>query len=72
MLIKKKQLEMDAEQLTGSKLRMEYDKTIYCHLAYLTLCAEYITQNARLDESQAKSTLLGEVSTTSDKQMIPL
>ena len=24
------------EQLTGSKLGKEYDKTVYCHPAYLT------------------------------------
>ena len=30
------QLEPDMEQWTGSKLRQEYDKAVYCHLAYLT------------------------------------
>ena len=34
--VKKQQLELDMEQLTGSKLGQEYDKTVYCHLAYLT------------------------------------
>ena len=29
-------LEPDAEQLTGSKLRKEYDKAVYCHPVYLT------------------------------------
>ena len=29
-------LEPDAEQLTGSKLRKEYDKAVYCHSVYLT------------------------------------
>ena len=33
--------------------------------------AEYIMWNARLDESQARIRLLGEMSTTSDMQMIP-
>ena len=33
---KKQQLELDMEQQTGSKLRKEYDKAIYCHPAYLT------------------------------------
>ena len=32
----KQQLELDMEQLTGSKLGKEYDKAIYCHPAYLT------------------------------------
>ena len=35
------------------------------------LHAEYITQNARLDESQAEIRFSGEISTTSDMQMIP-
>ena len=43
MLVKKPQLELDMEQLTGSKLGKEYVKAVYCHLAYLpsiqsTLC----------------------------------
>ena len=36
MLVKKQQLELDIEQLTGSKLEKEYIKAIYCHPAYLT------------------------------------
>ena len=34
--VKKQQLELDMEQLTGSKLGKEYIKTVYCHPAYLT------------------------------------
>ena len=34
--IKKKQLELDMEQLTDSKLGKEYVKAIYYHPAYLT------------------------------------
>ena len=41
------------EQWTGSRLGKEYVKDVYCHLAYLTY-AEYIMQNARLDEAQAR------------------
>ena len=33
---KKQQLELDMEQQTGSKLRQEYIKAVYCHPAYLT------------------------------------
>ena len=33
---KKQQLELDMEQWTGSKLRKEYVKAVYCHPAYLT------------------------------------
>ena len=33
---KKQQLEMDIEQVTGSKLEKEYVKAVYCHPTYLT------------------------------------
>ena len=36
MLVKKQQLESDMEQRTGSKLRKEHVKAVYCHSAYLT------------------------------------
>ena len=36
MQVKKQQLAMDMEQLTGSKLEKEYVKAVYCHPAYLT------------------------------------
>ena len=36
MQVKKQQLEPDMEQQTGSKLRKEYIKAVYCHPAYLT------------------------------------
>ena len=36
MQVRKQQLELDMEQLTGSQLGKEYDKAIYCHPAYLT------------------------------------
>ena len=45
MLVKKQQLELDMELQTGSKLGKEYIKAVYCHPA------EYIMQNARLDEA---------------------
>ena len=32
----KAMLELNMEQLTGSKLGKEYCKAIYCHLVYLT------------------------------------
>ena len=35
MQVKKQQLELDMEQQTGSKLGIEYVKTVYCHPAYL-------------------------------------
>ena len=36
MQVKKKQLELDMEKQTGSKLRKEYVKAVYCHPAYFT------------------------------------
>ena len=36
MQVKKQQLELDMDQQTGSKLRKEYVKAIYCHSVYLT------------------------------------
>ena len=61
------------EQLTDSKLGKEYDKSVYCHPAYLTyMQSKYIMRNAGLDEAQAGSRFPGEISTTSDTRMIPL
>ena len=53
MQVMKQQLEQDIEQQTGSKSGKEYVKAIHCQPAYLISMAEYIMQNARLDESQA-------------------
>ena len=36
MQVKKQQLELDMGQLIGLKLGKEYNKTVYCHPAYLT------------------------------------
>ena len=36
MQVKKRQLELNMEQQTGSKSGMEYIKAVYCHSAYLT------------------------------------
>ena len=40
------------EQLTGSKWGKQYDKAVYCQPDFLTY-AEYIMQNAGLDEARA-------------------
>ena len=52
MQFRKKQLDLDTEQQTGSKPGKEYIKAVYWHPAYLTYI-EYITWNAGLDEAQA-------------------
>ena len=36
MQVRKQQLDLDMEQLTGSKQEKEYIKAVYCHPAYLT------------------------------------
>jgi len=50
MQVKKQHLELDMEQWTGSKLGKEYVKAVY---------AEYIMQNAWLDEAQAGIKIAG-------------
>ena len=52
MQVKKQQLDLDMEKLTGFKLGNVLNKAVYHHLAYFNLHAEYIMQNAFLDESQ--------------------
>ena len=44
-------------QQIGSNLGKEYVKAVYCHPVYLTYMQEYIMQNARLDEAQARITI---------------
>ena len=58
MQVRKRQLELDMEQQTGSKLGKAYIKAVYCHLAYLTY-AEYIMRDAGLDEAQAGIKIAG-------------
>ena len=59
MQIKKQQLELDMGQQTGSKLGKDYIKVVYCHTVLFNLYAEYIMQNARLDETQAGIKIAG-------------
>src|SRR5574337_826594 len=49
---KKQQLESNIEQWTGSKLGKKYNKTIFSPCLF-NLYAEYLMQNAGLDEAQA-------------------
>ena len=53
MQVRKQKLEPDVEQQTGSKLGKEYVKAVILSLCLFNLYAEYIMQNARLDEAQA-------------------
>ena len=60
MPVKKQQLEPVGEQWTGSKLRKEYIKAIYCHPVSLTsMQSKYIMQNAGLDEAHTGIKIAG-------------
>ena len=72
MQVKKQQLEPDMEQQTGSKLGKEYVKYIHCHPAYLTYMQSTPCEMEDWMNQKLASRLLGEISTISDIQMIPL
>ena len=72
MPVKKQQLEPDMEQMTGSKLGKEYDKAVYCHLAYLTSMQTTLCKMPGCMNHKLESRLLGEISTMSDMQLIQL
>ena len=61
MQVKKQQLALDMEKQTASKLGKEYVKAVYWLSSCLfNLCAEYIMQNAGLDDAQAGIKIAGE------------
>ena len=59
MQVRNQQLELDMEQQTGSKLGKEYVKSCTLSPFLFNLYAEYIMQNARLDEAQAGIKIAG-------------
>ena len=69
--VKKQQLELDKEQLTGSKLEKVYN-AVYCHPAYLTYIQGTSCEMLGWMNHKLESKLLAEKSTTSDMHMIPL
>ena len=71
MQVKKQQLELDMEQLTGSKLGKEYLKDVYCHLPYLTYMQSTYCEMPDWMKHKLESRLQGEISITSDMQMTP-
>ena len=74
MHVKKKQLELDMEQQTGSKLGKEYVKAVYCHPAYFTYRPSTSWEMLDWMKQKLESRLLGEILLiTSDMQMtVPL
>ena len=60
------------EQWTGSKLGKEYDKAVYCHPGYVTYMQSTLCTMPGWMTHKLESRLLKEISTTSDKQMMPL
>ena len=68
MQVKKQQLERYMEQLIGSKLGKEFDKAV----DYLTYIQSTSFEMPGWMKHNLESRLLGEIPTTSDKQMMPL
>ena len=59
------------KQQTVSKLGKGYVKTVYCHPAYLTYMQITSCEMPGWMKHKLESTLLGEISITSDTQMTP-
>ena len=57
--------------MTGSKLGKEYIKAVYCHPAYLTYMQSTSCKILGWMKHELESRLQGEISITSDLQMIP-
>ena len=72
MQVKNQQGELDMEQQTGLKLAKEYVKAVYCHPTYLTYMQSTSCKILGWMKHKLVSGLLGEISTTSDMQMISL
>ena len=71
MQVRKKQIELDIEQRTVSKLGKKYFKAIYCHPAYLTSMQSKLHEILGWIKHKLESRLPGEISISSDMQMTP-
>ena len=69
--VRKKQLELDMVQKTGSKSGNEYVKVVYCHCAYLTHMQSTSWETLCWIKHKLESRLQGEISLSSDMQMMP-
>ena len=71
MQVKKQKVEPDMEQQSGSKFGKEYIKAVYCHPVYLTNMQNTSCEMPGWMKHKLESGLPGEISITSDIQMIP-
>ena len=72
MQVKKQQLEVDMEQQTGSKSGKQYEKAAYYHPAYLTYTQSTSCEMLGWMKHKLELRLQGEISITSDVQIIRL
>ena len=70
MQVRKQQLELDMEQQTGSKEEKEFVKIVYCHPVYLTYMKSTSGKLPGWMKHKLESRLPGEITITSDMQMI--
>ena len=70
MQVRKQQLELDVEQQFSSKKKKEYVKAVYCHPAYLPYMQSTSWETLGWMKQKLESRFLGEISITSDMQMI--
>ena len=71
MQVRKRQLQLDTKQQTGSQLGKDYVKAIYCHPSYLTSLQSTSWETLGWRKHKLESRLPGEISITSDMQMTP-
>ena len=62
MQVRKKQLELDMEEQTDSKLGEDYVKAVYCHIAYLTYVQSTSSEMLGWRKHKLESRLPGEIS----------
>ena len=70
--VRKRQLERNMEQQSGSVLGMEYDKAVYCHRAYLISMPSTSCEKPGWMNHKLESKLPGRNINNPGKQMIPL
>ena len=71
MEAKKRQVEPDMEQWTGSKLGKEYVKAVCCHTAYLTYMQRTSCEMPGWMKHKLESSFPEEIPIISDMQMTP-